>query len=127
MSSLSSVDSDDEKIFNATLPDNSKTLKKKEPSFEVVIDTKLSRAASGRAEYESFAEETKSTTENSEEEVKAGENAVESEVKEDDEEILPDHYYGGGKVPVFKPVSYLDPVWLKAHVAVSVDWRGNAT
>ena len=25
----------------------------------------------------------------------------------DDEEIEPDHYYGGGKIPVFKPVSPL--------------------
>lgn len=24
--------------------------------------------------------------------------------EEDDEEIEPDHYYGGGKIPVFKPV-----------------------
>ena len=31
---------------------------------------------------------------------------VKSEPKvEDDGEILPDHYYDGGKVPVFKPVS----------------------
>ena len=27
-----------------------------------------------------------------------------SEIKDVEEEILPDHYYGGGKVPVFKPV-----------------------
>ena len=26
---------------------------------------------------------------------------------EDEEEIVPDHYYDGGKVPVFKPVSIL--------------------
>lgn len=26
-------------------------------------------------------------------------------VEADDEEIEPDHYYGGGKIPVFKPVS----------------------
>ncbi len=26
---------------------------------------------------------------------------------EDEEEIVPDHYYEGGKVPVFKPVSIL--------------------
>lgn len=24
--------------------------------------------------------------------------------EEEDEEIEPDHYYGGGKIPVFKPV-----------------------
>ena len=28
----------------------------------------------------------------------------ELEDDDDDEEIEPDHYYGGGKVPVFKPV-----------------------
>lgn len=27
-----------------------------------------------------------------------------SDIKDAEEEILPDHYYGGGKVPVFKPV-----------------------
>lgn len=27
------------------------------------------------------------------------------EEDEDDEDIEPDHYYGGGKIPVFKPVS----------------------
>ena len=27
-----------------------------------------------------------------------------SDIKDPEEEILPDHYYGGGKVPVFKPV-----------------------
>lgn len=27
------------------------------------------------------------------------------EVDDDDEDIEPDHYYGGGKIPVFKPVS----------------------
>ena len=26
-------------------------------------------------------------------------------VEEGDQEIEPDHYYGGGKIPVFKPVS----------------------
>lgn len=26
-------------------------------------------------------------------------------VEEEEEEIEPDHYYGGGKIPVFKPVS----------------------
>jgi hypothetical protein len=26
-------------------------------------------------------------------------------VEEEEEEIEPDHYYGGGKVPVFRPVS----------------------
>ena len=29
---------------------------------------------------------------------------------EDEEEIVPDHYYEGGKVPVFKPVSILRPL-----------------
>ena len=27
-----------------------------------------------------------------------------SDIRDEEEEILPDHYYGGGKVPVFKPV-----------------------
>lgn len=27
------------------------------------------------------------------------------EEEDDDEDIEPDHYYGGGKIPVFKPVS----------------------
>ena len=32
--------------------------------------------------------------------------------EEDEEEITPDHYYGGGKIPVFKPVCYtLLPVY----------------
>jgi hypothetical protein len=28
---------------------------------------------------------------------------------DDDEEIEPDHYYDGGKIPVFKPVCYTPP------------------
>lgn len=35
---------------------------------------------------------------------------VEEKVEEI-EEIEPDHYYGGGKVPVFKPVSTIYPVF----------------
>ena len=27
-----------------------------------------------------------------------------SDIKDEEEEIVPDHYYGDGKVPVFKPV-----------------------
>ena len=27
-----------------------------------------------------------------------------SDIKDEEEEIVPDHYYDGGKVPVFKPV-----------------------
>lgn len=27
------------------------------------------------------------------------------EVEDEEEDIEPDHYYGGGKIPVFKPVS----------------------
>lgn len=27
------------------------------------------------------------------------------ELEEEEEDIEPDHYYGGGKIPVFKPVS----------------------
>lgn len=27
-----------------------------------------------------------------------------SDIKDIEEEIVPDHYYGGGKIPVFKPV-----------------------
>lgn len=33
-------------------------------------------------------------------------NAVPVKQEEEDEEVIePDHYYGGGKIPVFKPVS----------------------
>ena len=35
-----------------------------------------------------------------------------------DEEIVPDHYYGGGKVPVFKPVSVIE--MCRPHVALAV-------
>jgi len=31
--------------------------------------------------------------------------------EEDEEEIVPDHYYEGGKIPVFKPVSALETDW----------------
>ena len=31
--------------------------------------------------------------------------SVEEEEEEEEEEIEPDHYYGDGKIPVFKPVS----------------------
>ena len=27
-----------------------------------------------------------------------------SDIKDEEEEIVPDHYYDGGKIPVFKPV-----------------------
>lgn len=27
------------------------------------------------------------------------------EMEEDEEEVVPDHYYGNGRIPVFKPVS----------------------
>ena len=37
--------------------------------------------------------------------------------EEDEEEIVPDHYYEGGKVPVFKPVSYVQ----KSSSIFSVD------
>lgn len=30
---------------------------------------------------------------------------VNEELEEEEEEIVPDHYYDGGKIPVFKPVS----------------------
>jgi hypothetical protein len=40
-----------------------------------------------------------------------------AEVKEEEvEDIEPDHYYGGGKIPVFKPVSAL-------HVPHTKSWR----
>ena len=39
-----------------------------------------------------------------------------------EEEIVPDHYYGGGKVPVFKPVSALIPILLhsllRGHIMI---------
>jgi len=97
------VESEDEKAFNARISGNSKT-QKNQADFEVVINSKLSPAASGSAEeYESFQEEKEAegkeaATEN------GGEMDAEGNVV-DDEEIAPDHYYGGGKIPVFKPVS----------------------
>ena len=30
---------------------------------------------------------------------------------EDNGEIVPDHYYGGGKIPVFKPVRLVSPFY----------------
>lgn len=78
--------------------------KKTEPNFEVVIDRKLSPAAAGDGtDYESFLEEKDSTAE-TEADVK-----VEGLAVEDEEEIVPDHYYGSGKIPVFKPVSTSEP------------------
>ena len=40
---------------------------------------------------------------------------------DDNAEIVPDHYYGGGKIPVFKPVSHTFIVkricsWLGHHI-----------
>lgn len=34
---------------------------------------------------------------------------VNEEMEEEEEEIVPDHYYDGGKIPVFKPVSRIRP------------------
>ena len=44
------------------------------------------------------------------------------------EEIIPDHYYGGGKVPVFKPVSAIE-MWraiymLRWSLGISSPWSG---
>ena len=36
---------------------------------------------------------------------KAGAAPENASIEEEEEEIEPDHYYGGGKIPVFKPVS----------------------
>lgn len=38
------------------------------------------------------------------------------------EEIVPDHYYGGGKIPVFKPVSAL-PVYLDHEICSAAPTR----
>ena len=38
----------------------------------------------------------------------------------EEEEIFPDHYYEGGKVPVFKPVS----APIRSRWFVRVDWLG---
>lgn len=38
---------------------------------------------------------------------------------DNDEEIEPDHYYGGGKIPVFKPVSAMS--WLYVD-ETEADW-----
>ena len=102
LSSLSSVESEDENTFNARISENTK-MQKNQTDFEVVIDSKLSSAASGSAEeYESFQEEKeaegKEAATKNRDEMDAEGNVV-------DEEIVPDHYYGGGKIPVFKPVS----------------------
>lgn len=101
------MESVDENAFNARISSNAKT-QKNQADFEVVIDSKLSPAASGSAkEYELFQEEKETgekeaATENGDE-MDAEGNVV------DDEEIVPDHYYGGGKIPVFKPVSTSEP------------------
>ena len=41
---------------------------------------------------------------------KEGAAPVKGEEEEEEEEIEPDHFYGDGKIPVFKPVS--DPIFL---------------
>lgn len=42
---------------------------------------------------------------------------IEEEIEdiEDIGDIEPDHYYGGGKIPVFKPVSATHMLWLRVH------------
>lgn len=35
---------------------------------------------------------------------------------EDHGEIIPDHFYGGGKIPVFKPVCQSLPLWWKSLI-----------
>lgn len=50
------------------------------------------------------------------------EEKMEEEKMEEEEEIEPDHYYGGGKVPVFKPVSAsLSPAGLAASTRKHAD------
>jgi hypothetical protein len=34
-------------------------------------------------------------------------------VEVEEEDIEPDHYYGGGKIPVFKPVGHNTPLELR--------------
>src|SRR4051812_23277593 len=41
------------------------------------------------------------------------------EEDDDDEDIEPDHYYGGGKIPVFKPVS---AIWSLYLDGMEADW-----
>ena len=49
----------------------------------------------------------------------SGSELSELELESDDNgEILPDHYYDGGKVPVFKPVSTRDILLDKQHFGV---------
>lgn len=43
----------------------------------------------------------------------------EQEEDGDDEDIEPDHYYGGGKIPVFKPVSKIQRLYIDGTEA---DW-----
>lgn len=40
-------------------------------------------------------------------ELEPEEPAAEIKIEDEEGDIFPDHYYGGGKVPVFKPVSGL--------------------
>lgn len=51
---------------------------------------------------------------------------IKQEEDDDDEDIEPDHYYGGGKIPVFKPVSamwwlYFDG--MEADRAMQLDYE----
>jgi len=55
-------------------------------SLEVVVEKRSSPAAVEESNtYEKFPE-------------------VDDCIEQEDEPILPDHYYDGGKIPVFKPV-----------------------
>ena len=97
LSSLSSVDfaNDEVPIAEASL---SKVEQEKKADFEVVIDNKLSPATSGGEEYALFPEAEDKEVVNEGEGDEAG-------TMQPDEEIVPDHWYNGGRIPVFKPVS----------------------
>jgi len=107
LSSLSSVESESGSAFNARISSNAKT-QKNQADFEVVIDSKLSSAASGSTEeYESFQEEKEA--EGNEPATGNGDEIDAEGGVVDDGEIVPAYYYGGGKIPVFKPVSTSEP------------------
>ena len=81
-------------------------------SFEIVIETKkASPIASGDVDCEQTIANGDhhliTAGDQTEVKIEMEEQApgVKVEPAEEEEEIVPDHYHGGGKIPVFKPVS----------------------
>lgn len=103
---------DDSILVNRRLPDRAKHFKD-ETDFKVVIENKFS-PTSGTVEYESFFSEGEDPAKNDE--------TVQTEAGVEDD-IVPDHYYGDGKIPVFKPVSSsMTPLHTEVHILLV--WRG---